>query len=77
MDDFGGAEATREKAVESFEAMGKLLRDVGIEESEEKAEGEVAVLVVYLSVSGPLQMMTYLGVTYDTVNGTITVSKNI
>ena len=54
MDDFGGAEASREKAVESYEAMGKLLRDVGIEESEEKAEGEVAGLVGSLNVSqGP------------------------
>ena len=40
MDDFGGAEATKEKALDSFVEMGKLLKEVGIEESEEKAEGD-------------------------------------
>ena len=40
MDDFGGAEATKEKALDSFVEMGKLLKEVGIEESKEKAEGD-------------------------------------
>ena len=79
MDDFGGAEETKEKALESFEAMGRLLKEVGIEESEEKAEGDGWELNLSLSscVAGPLQRMTYLGVTYDTVEGTATVSLSL
>ena len=40
MDDFGGAETTKEKALDSFVGIGQLLKEVGIEESEEKAEGD-------------------------------------
>ena len=40
VDDFGGAEETEEKAKESFEEMGKLLKEHGLEETVEKAEGD-------------------------------------
>ena len=39
VDDFGGAEGTEEKAKESFEEMGNLLKELGLEETAEKAEG--------------------------------------
>lgn len=61
MDDFGGVEATEEKANISFHEMGKLLKELGFEESVEKAEG-------------PVQEMTYLGITYNTKEGTMKVS---
>ena len=40
VDDFGGVESTEEKAKASFQEMGKLLKELGFEESWEKAEGE-------------------------------------
>ena len=39
VDDFGGAEETEEKARESFEEMGNLLKELGLDETVEKAEG--------------------------------------
>ena len=41
VDDFGGAEETEEKAKESFEEMGNLLKELGLEETLEKAEGNI------------------------------------
>ena len=40
VDDFGGVESTQEKAKASFQEMEKLLKELGFEESWEKAEGE-------------------------------------
>ena len=40
VDDFGGVESTEEKAKASFQEMKKLLKELGFEESWEKAEGE-------------------------------------
>ena len=41
VDDLGGAEETEEKAKESFEEMGNLLKELGLEETAEKAEGNI------------------------------------
>ena len=41
VDDFSGAEETEEKAKESFQEMGNLLKELGLEESVEKAEGDI------------------------------------
>ena len=41
VDDFGGAEETEEKTKESFQEMGNLLKELGLEESVEKAEGDI------------------------------------
>ena len=41
VDDFGGAEETEEKARESFEEMGNLLKELGLDETVEKAEGDL------------------------------------
>jgi len=61
VDDFGGVEATEEMANISFHEMGKLLKELGFEESAEKAEG-------------PVQEIIYLGITYNTKEGTMKVS---
>merc|ERR1719320_1639385 len=60
VDDFGGVEKTKEEALESFHSMGNLLKELGLEEGVDKAQG-------------PTQEMTYLGITYNTKEGTIKV----
>ena len=54
IDDFAGAEVG-EKAVEAYDALGSLLKDLGIEESTKKA-------------LSPSTTMVFLGVEFDTVN---------
>ena len=51
-DDFGGCEQSEERALLSFNAMGELLKLLGLTESEEKAVP-------------PSQVMTYLGLEFD------------
>ena len=54
VDDFGGVESTRERALAAFKALGALLLDLGLNESEEKAEQ-------------PTTQITFLGVEFDSV----------
>ena len=52
VDDFGGAEETEEKARESFEEMGNLLKELGLDETVEKAEGNQLLMeTMKISVS--------------------------
>jgi hypothetical protein len=60
LDDFGGAE-TWDKAEEAFIALSKVLKDCGLEESEIKAWG-------------PNTLMVFLGILFDTVNLTLSVT---
>ena len=53
-DDFGGCESEEGRASASFDVFGKLLKSLGISESENKAEK-------------PCQIMTYLGLEFDSV----------
>ena len=39
VDDFGGVEDTKEKALESFHSLGNLLMELGLEEGVDKAQG--------------------------------------
>ena len=68
---------TFEKATESFNKMGALLKELGIDESEEKAEGMFKKTTILLTqvLSGPRQEINYLGITYNTVEGTIQVRE--
>jgi hypothetical protein len=59
-DDFGGGEKTCHKATEAFNAMGLLLKDLGLEESVDKA-------------CTPARKMIYLGVHFDTTKMTMSV----
>ena len=52
VDDMGGVESTKELASASFEALGGLLKDLGLAESTQKAEA-------------PTTMITYLGIEFD------------
>ena len=52
-DDFGGAEASEERATEAFNYLHNILNEVGIEESMKKA-------------IKPTTCMEYLGVEFDT-----------
>ena len=52
-DDFAGAELLKDKALLSFNTLGKLLDELGFDESTDKA-------------SSPSTVMTYLGVKFDT-----------
>ena len=52
-DDIGGCEATRERALESFNYLSELLIELGLRESRSKA-------------CAPSNCMTYLGVEFDT-----------
>ena len=54
-DDFAGAEVSKERAELSFTTLGNLLKELGLEESVDKA-------------TQPSTNMTYLGVKFDTVN---------
>ena len=54
VDDLGGVEATLALAKAAFKALGWLLRDLGLEESVDKAEA-------------PTTLITYLGVEFDSV----------
>ena len=51
-DDLGGCESSKARANESFEQLGLLFKDLGLDESIKKAEG-------------PSNKMTYLGVMFD------------
>ena len=59
-DDLGGAESTLHRATASFIAMGDLFRDLGLEESEDKA-------------CAPATKMVYLGIQFDTMDMTMSV----
>ena len=54
VDDLGGVEESLARALEAFEALGKLLADLGLQESKKKAVS-------------PTQEITYLGVMFNTV----------
>ena len=54
VDDLGGVEATLARATAAFERLGWLLRDLGLEESLDKAEA-------------PATQITYLGVEFDSL----------
>ena len=54
-DDFAGAELSRDRAQLSYESLGTLLTDIGLIESKSKA-------------SPPATTMTYLGVSFNTVD---------
>ena len=41
VDDFGGVEETKEKALESFHSLGNLLMELGLEEGLDKAQGDI------------------------------------
>ena len=60
VDDLGGVEKAKARAMEAFEALGCLLVELGLEESKDKAEA-------------PTQRITYLGVQFDTVAMTMSV----
>ena len=62
-DDFAGAEPTIKRATMSFNALGSLLRDINLIESVSKA-------------CPPSTKMTYLGVSFDTVEMTLSVDKD-
>lgn len=53
-DDIGGCEKSKERATESFDSLGSLLRDLGLVESTSKAHP-------------PSTSMPYLGIQFDTV----------
>ena len=59
-DDLGGGEKSFHKATEAFESMGTLLKDLGLEESVDKA-------------CAPSRKMVYLGVHFDTTEMTMSV----
>ena len=59
-DDLGGAERDRERAEESFRRLGKLLSELGLVESADKARA-------------PSTTMVYLGVQFDTNDMTMSV----
>ena len=59
-DDLAGAESSMERAVAAFKALGSLLVELGLKESEEKA-------------CGPATSMTYLGILFNTVDMTMSV----
>ena len=59
-DDLAGCETSNHKSVASFNSLGKLLNDLGLVESTEKA-------------CEPSTIMTYLGVQFDTVKLTMSV----
>ena len=61
MDDFAGCE-TGPRATEAFEALGELLKTLGIEESREKA-------------CPPSTTMTFLGVEFDTKMMSMRIDK--
>ena len=44
VDDFGGVEETKEKALESFHSLGNLLVELGLEEGVDKAQGDKGTL---------------------------------
>ena len=60
VDDIGGVEAEKARALASFHALGWLLADLGLAESEKKAEP-------------PTTKITYLGVEFDSVQMTMSV----
>ena len=60
VDDIGGVESTKARAVEAFEKLGWLMEDLGLEESVEKAEP-------------PTTCITYLGVQFDSIAMTMSV----
>ena len=62
-DDFAGAEAKYERAKLSFDTLGQLLSDIGLNESTSKA-------------SPPSTTMTYLGVKFDTTTLTMHVDDD-
>ena len=55
VDDFGGVESTRERALAAFTALGRLLDDLGLQESKKKAVP-------------PTTCITFLGVQFDSKN---------
>ena len=59
-DDFGGVEADKERATESFAQLKWLLEDLGLQEATKKAEP-------------PSTQMTFLGVMFDSSNMTMRV----
>ena len=61
-DDFAGAEKTLERATLSFNTLGNLLKDINLIESDSKA-------------CAPSTIMTYLGVSFNTVNMTLNVDS--
>ena len=61
-DDFGGAELRKERADESFDSLGEILEDVGVEESKKKAVS-------------PTTLMEYLGIEFDTIKMEMRVSQ--
>ena len=62
-DDFAGAEAELSRAQLSFDTLGQLLFDIGLDESKSKA-------------TPPSTEMTYLGVCFDTVNMCMRVDRD-
>ena len=61
-DDFAGAESCKDRAQSSFATLGDLLTDIGLSESKAKA-------------CAPATTMTYLGVSFDTVDMCIRVDS--
>ena len=59
-DDLAGCESSQHKSRASYEALGTLLKELGLKESEDKA-------------SAPARQMTYLGVHFDTEKMTMSV----
>ena len=62
-DDFAGCEASFESALLSFNSLGSLLSVLGLSESSDKAEP-------------PTQVLTYLGVEFDTLLLEMRVNKS-
>ena len=61
IDDFAGAEV-RDRAPEAYHSLGVLLDDLGLDESKDKA-------------CSPSTSMSFLGVLFDTVDGTLSVTN--
>ena len=62
LDDFGGAEATREKAEMALQTLQGIMADLGVCEAKHK-------------ICRPAQQMTWLGLWYDTIAMKISITK--
>ena len=63
VDDFGGVEKTKEKALESFHSLGNLLVELGLEEGVDKAQGDKGTLAK-LGLARDVQNANRLGLNY-------------
>lgn len=63
IDDFGGAESSLERALQAFDNLKKIFQKAGVSESTEKAVP-------------PAQIMTFLGIGFDTRSMTMFVSES-